>query len=103
MTFASIPWAQFARPKDAPMFHGILMPLITPFTENDEVDLPVYMDMIDGSLAAGVHGFYLMASQGQGPTMTADERVQAMRAALAHIGKRVPSVIHVGTTHLSST
>jgi dihydrodipicolinate synthase/N-acetylneuraminate lyase len=85
------------------MFHGILMPLITPFTENDEVDLPVYMDMIDGSLAAGVHGFYLMASQGQGPTMTAEERVKAMRAALDHIGKRVPSVIHVGTTHLSST
>jgi 4-hydroxy-tetrahydrodipicolinate synthase len=85
------------------MFHGILMPLITPFTETDEVDLPVYMDMIDGSLADGVHGFYLMASQGQGPTMTAEERVKTMRAALAHIRKRVPAVVHVGTTHLSST
>lgn len=85
------------------MFHGILMPLITPFTADDEVDLPVYMDMIDGSLAAGVHGFYLMASQGQGPTMTAEERVNCMRAALAHIKKRVPSVVHVGTTHLTST
>jgi dihydrodipicolinate synthase/N-acetylneuraminate lyase len=85
------------------MFHGILMPLITPFTADDEVDLPVYMDMIDASLAAGVHGFYLMASQGQGPTMTVEERVRTMRAALAHINKRIPVVIHVGTTHLTST
>jgi dihydrodipicolinate synthase/N-acetylneuraminate lyase len=85
------------------MFHGILMPLITPFTEADQVDLPVYMDMIDGSLADGVHGFYLMASQGQGPTMTAEERVATMRAALTHIRRRVPVVVHVGTTHLSST
>ncbi len=85
------------------MFHGILMPLITPFTDADDVDIPVYLDMIDGSLAAGVHGFYLMASQGQGPTMTAEERVKTMRAALKHINKRVPAVVHVGTTHLTST
>ena len=85
------------------MFHGILMSLITPFTQDDDVDLPVYLDMIDGSLAAGVHGFYLMASQGQGPTMTAEERVKTMRAALAHINKRVPAVVHVGTTYLTTT
>ena len=85
------------------MFHGILMPIIAPFTEDDKVDLPVFMDMIDGSLDAGVHGFYLLASQGQGPTMTFEERVETMRAVLAHIKKRVPVVMHVGTTHLTST
>lgn len=85
------------------MFPGIMMPLITPFTVDDDVDLDVYMDMIDGSLDAGVHGFYLMASQGQGPTMTAEERVKTMKAAIAHINKRVPVIIHVGTTHLTST
>jgi 4-hydroxy-tetrahydrodipicolinate synthase len=85
------------------MIEGILHPLITPFTADGEVDEAVFRDLLDGAVAHGVHGFFLLGSQGQGPALTYEERARAAKVAIDHVAGRVPVVIHVGTTDLRST
>lgn len=85
------------------MIEGILHPLITPFDEEGEVDERVLRDLLDGAIEAGVHGFFLLGSQGQGPALTYEERARVAQVGIEHVGGRVPVIIHVGTTDLRST
>lgn len=85
------------------MIEGILHPLITPFTDDGEVDEAALLSLLDGALEIGVHGFFLLGSQGQGPTLTYEERARTAAVAIRHVKGRVPVIIHVGTTDLRST
>ena len=85
------------------MIEGILHPLITPFSEEGDVDEDVFRSLLDGALDVGVHGFFLLGSQGQGPALTHEERSRTAALAIRHVAGRVPVVIHVGTTDLRST
>ena len=85
------------------MIEGILHPLITPFTEAGDVDEAEFRSLLDGGLELGVHGFFLLGSQGQGPTLSYEERARVAAVAVRHVKGRVPVIIHVGTTDLRST
>lgn len=85
------------------MVNGILLPLITPFKDNGDVDEEVLLFLTDAAIQAGVHGIFLLGSQGQGPTMSVDERMRTTARVAEHIKGRVPLIVHVGTTHLRST
>ena len=44
--------------------HGILVPMITPFTPDDELDLSALREHVDRLIAAGVHGLIPAGSTG---------------------------------------
>lgn len=85
------------------MIRGVLLPVITPFDEKVRVDEQMMRQLVDFHIKAGVHGLFVLGSTGQGPAMTIEERKQAAAAALDQAKRRVPVVIHVGTTDAGST
>ena len=68
------------------MIAGILHPLITPFDEEGEVDAKVFRGLLDGAMEAGVHGFFLLGSQGQGSALTYQERARIAQVGIEHVG-----------------
>jgi 4-hydroxy-tetrahydrodipicolinate synthase len=42
------------------MLHGIIPPLVTPFTAAEDLDLPRLKSHIDFLLAKGCHGVFIM-------------------------------------------
>lgn len=85
------------------MLDGIILPLVTPFTEDGDVDNVALIELLDYAIEAGVHGLFMFGSQGQGPAMGHSERRAAADAVLSHVAGQVPVAVHVGTTDLGST
>ena len=85
------------------MFTGIIMPILTPFTETGEVDEDALLTLADGLIDAGVHNLFVMGSAGQGPVMELDERRRTAEILIKHVAGRVPLIIHIGTPYLKTT
>jgi dihydrodipicolinate synthase/N-acetylneuraminate lyase len=82
---------------------GILLPLITPFDHQGELDEPVLRELIEFQVKSGVHGLFALGSAGQGPVMTIAQRKRAAAAAIDQVKGRIPVVIHVGCADTEST
>lgn len=72
--------------------HGILVPVITPFTAQDSVDLPALRDHLDALIAAGVHGVIPAGSTGEAMTLTPDEYRSVIETTVQHVNGRVPVI-----------
>jgi len=70
--------------------HGIIPALITPFGEDEELDLDGVRRMLDYTIEAGVHAVFVSGSTGEAYAMSLDERIRLFECAVEHVGKRVP-------------
>ncbi len=77
-------------------FKGIWPALVTPFGADGSVNADEARRLIDYLIEAGVGGFYLCGSTGEGILMRLEERKAFVEDALSHIGGRVPVIAHVG-------
>jgi 4-hydroxy-tetrahydrodipicolinate synthase len=88
---------------DAGSIRGAITPLVTPFTEDGEVDLDTIATLVDWQIAAGAHGISVGGSTGEPTSQTIAERVEVMRAAAAAIADRVPFLPGTGSGRMDET
>lgn len=81
---------------------GIVIPLPTVFEPDGEVDFPLMERLVDFYLDAGVHGFFVLGSIGQGPAMRLDQREETAAFVLRRVAGRIPCIVHVGTPDVQS-
>lgn len=84
-------------------FEGFWPALITPYTADDAVSAPMLCALVDYHLQKGVSGFYVCGSTGEGPFLTADERMLVAETVLAQVGGRVPVIVHVGSAQINES
>lgn len=82
---------------------GIVLPLMTPFKADGELDDAMGCEIADFAIHAGVHALFLLGSFGQGPAMRTEQRKKFAEIIIKHVDNRVPVVIHVGTADPYST
>ena len=75
---------------------GITPALLTPFDEEDNVNTTVIRDLVEFQLAAGVSGFYVCGSTGEGLLLSEAERQLVTETVVDQVKGRVPVVVHVG-------
>jgi N-acetylneuraminate lyase len=75
---------------------GILPALVSPFDKEGEINFPVLCDLIEWHLAAGLSGFYILGSTGEGLLMSEAERRAFAKAVVEQVRGRAPVVVHVG-------
>ena len=56
------------------MEKGVLVPVITPFLNDDSIDEETLRQLIEFYLKPKVHGFFALGSSGQGPVLSESER-----------------------------
>src|SRR5690349_25136262 len=74
---------------------GIFPALTTPFTINDELDLPMFEKNLRAQVDAGVHGVIIGGSLGEASTLTASEKEELIGVALRTVGTRVPVILNI--------
>lgn len=79
---------------------GIYNILVTPFTENGDVDLDSLKSLVDFQLSAGVSGLTVAAILGEGSKLTDEEWNTVVKTVIDHVDGRVPVVVTV--THAST-
>jgi 4-hydroxy-tetrahydrodipicolinate synthase len=75
---------------------GLVMPIPAVFDGKGEPDLPMMEKLTDWYLASGVHGFFILGSQGQGPACRIDQRKAIAETVVGRVNKRVPCVVQIG-------
>ena len=77
-------------------FHGIIGYTITPFSaDGTQLDLPALGRSIDRLIEGGVQAIAPLGSTGEGAYLSDSEWSQVAEFSLAHIARRVPTIVSV--------
>ncbi len=79
------------------LFRGAAPALVTPFTEEDEIDEAAFRKLIDRQIGGGVGGLVVLGTTGENPTVTDDERRRLVDLSVEQAAGRVPVVVGTGT------
>jgi 4-hydroxy-tetrahydrodipicolinate synthase len=88
---------------DPAAIRGSIAPVVTPFTDEGELDRAGLRRLIEWQLDAGSHGISLGGSTGEPSAQTVAERITAMTDAAATIQDRVPFLPGTGSARLDET
>lgn len=76
--------------------YGVVPPMITPFSENGEVDIDALKNLVH-FLRNHVDGLFINGSYGGGVLMTEEERMTVAEQTIHAAEGKVPVIVHVGT------
>jgi 4-hydroxy-tetrahydrodipicolinate synthase len=82
---------------------GSIVPLITPFTENDEFDERTFRNLIDWQIESGSHGISIEGTTGEPSALSLEEREYIYSATVSAVKGRVPILAGTGTNNLKET
>lgn len=77
-------------------FRGIIPALVTPFTADQQVDHQALRALIENLIQAGVHGLFVLGTNGEFFTLSEAEKLEIARTTVEAAGGRVPVVIGTG-------
>lgn len=79
-------------------FPGVVVPLVTPFTDTGELDLAAVPALVEFVLAGGVAGVVVAGTTGEGYALDLAERRVVHTQVRAAVAGRVPLLVGVGGT-----
>ena len=84
-------------------FHGVVVPMVTPFAEDETLDEPAVRRILDYLLEGGIRALLLLGTTGEGASMHRDLRRRLMAAAIEHVGGRASIYVNVSNDSLAAS
>lgn len=78
------------------IFKGLGIALVTPFASDGSVDYDVLKNLLDHQLKNGADFFCILATTGETPTLTKDEKQKIKELVVEKVGDKVPILIGCG-------
>lgn len=82
---------------DSYVFTGTAPALVTPFTEEDDIDEDAFRRLIERQIEGGVDGLVVLGTTGENPTISEEERRRITDLAVEAADGRVPVILGTGT------
>ncbi|MET3036666.1 dihydrodipicolinate synthase family protein [Chryseobacterium sp. NRRL B-14859] len=76
-------------------FNGIIAYPITPFDENEKVDIPLFRKLTERLVRSGSHGIAPLGSTGVMPYLSDEEKESITETALQQVNRRIPTLVGV--------
>lgn len=74
---------------------GVFPAVLTPFTANDALDLPMFEKNLQAQLDAGVQGVIIGGSLGEASTINAAEKEQLVKHAVQFLNGKIPVIMNI--------
>ena len=74
---------------------GVMPAVTTKFTNNDTLDVSLFLHNINAQLAAGVHGIVLGGTLGEASTLTEEEKRLLTKETVKYVNGKVPVLINI--------
>lgn len=81
-------------------FGGFWPALVTPYTCDDQINVPVLQQMVEYMVGKQVTGLYICGSTGEGAFLSAAERRLVTETVMQKVNGRLPVIVHVGAASL---
>jgi len=82
---------------------GVIVPLVTPFDDQNQIDFPAFRQVVDFVVGKGVHAVMIGGTTGEGMLLSLDERKVLVEAAVQQVNSRIPVIAHTGCIDTRST
>lgn len=76
---------------------GVFTAIVTPFTENGDLDETAYANLVQKQLEAGVSGIVPCGTTGESPTLSHDEHDHVIEMTIKLVGGKVPVIAGTGS------
>lgn len=83
---------------NAPKYHGIIPPMITPLRDRDTLDVAGLERLIEHILSAGAHGLFILGTTGEGPGLGYRLRKELIERMCRQVKGRVPVLVGITDT-----
>ena len=77
--------------------------MITPFTEDDEVNPSVLESLVERLILKGIGGLYICGTTGEGIYMSVPERKLVAKTVIQKVSQWVPVIVHAGAVAVKDT
>ncbi len=71
-------------------FHGIIPPVVTPLTTEQQLDIPGLERLLEHMISGGVHGLFILGTTGEGPALGCSLQKEMIRETMRIVKKRLP-------------
>ncbi len=78
------------------MFHGSMVALVTPMTDDGGLDVPALKRLIDFHIENGTDAIVAVGTTGESPTLDMDEHCDVIRLTVEHAHGRIPVIAGTG-------
>ena len=79
-----------------PDLKGIITPVVTVFDKNEDIDEQGFRDIINYLIDHGVYGIFIGGGQGEGYSLSVDEKLRLLDIGLETVAGRVPVLMGTG-------
>jgi 4-hydroxy-tetrahydrodipicolinate synthase len=76
-------------------WNGVFPALTTKFTNDDQLDLPMFKKNLDAQLKAGVNGVILGGTLGESSVLTTEEKSVLVKFAVESVAGKVPVLLNI--------
>ncbi|AYZ12049.1 dihydrodipicolinate synthase family protein [Chryseobacterium arthrosphaerae] len=84
-------------------FKGVIAYPITPFDENEKIDIPLFKHLVERLITSGNHGIAPLGSTGVMPYLSDDEKEAVTEATIQQVKGRVPTLVGVSNLTTEKT
>lgn len=81
---------------DLARFHGIVPPILTPLTADEDLDRPSLHRLVAHLIREGVHGIWALGTAGEFASLDETERAEAAETAVEAAAGQVPVIVNIG-------
>ncbi len=74
---------------------GVMPALTTKFTNNDELDLPLFEKNLNAQIAAGVNGVILGGTLGEASVLSTSEKETLIKFAVEKCAGKIPVILNI--------
>lgn len=85
------------------VFHGVIPPVMTLFTDDGRFDRDAQARLIDRLVVSGVHGLFFLGSAGEMANLSVEQRFEIAEFCLAHTAGRLPTLIGISQPGTNDT
>lgn len=83
-----------------PQIKGIIVPIVTPMTDDEEINTDELRKQIERMISAGIHGIFVFGTNGEGYILSEDEKKEILSVCIEQVHGRVP--VYAGTGCIST-
>lgn len=89
--------------KNYKSLHGVIVPLVTPFNEQNQIDFEGLRNVVDFVVEKGVHAVMIGGTTGEGMLLNLDERKKLLEVIIDQVNGKIPVIAHTGCIDTGSS
>ncbi|WP_352423345.1 dihydrodipicolinate synthase family protein [Proteiniphilum sp.] len=82
---------------------GIVVPLVTPLSGNNRIDIDGLNNLVEHVIKGGVHGIFILGTTGEAQSLSMSQREEMIKETSRILGNRLPLLVGISDTSLSDS